>query len=368
MAKKKKIVVGLSGGIDSSMALLLLKKQGWDPIGVSLKMPVWKGKKSFAAAKKVCQKLKVPYYIIDVQKEFKKEVVNYFISEFKKNKTPNPCVICNRNLKFKKLFEFAKKKGVKYVATGHYALVRKHQTPNTKSQTYQLLRAKDKEKDQTYNLCFLKREWLPYIIFPLGEYTKKQVCELAKKEGFNFLTKIKSSQDFCYLAGKPINDYLKQFFGKKPGKILNSKGKVLGKHQGLHFYTIGQRKGIKISGGPWFVKDFDIKKNYLIITNNQKDLYKKDVFLKPFYLINDREPSRKIRVMAKVRYRQPLSPAILYPPQQNNSSQAGPGTTKLKLVFDKPQRAVTPGQFAVFYLPSDSEGKGQVCLGGGRII
>lgn len=366
---KKRIIVGISGGIDSSMSLVLLKKQGWDPIGVCLKLPVWKNKKnllrenicctkeSISIARSVCQKLMVPFYFLDVRSDFQKKVVDYFINEFKNNKTPNPCIICNRYLKFKKLFEFANKMEAKYVATGHYARIAK--TPpkcqtvhfgSVKRETYQLLIAKDKNKDQTYNLCFLPQKWLKYIIFPLGNYTKKEVYQLAKKEGFDFFFNKKQSQDFCFVAGKSLSSFLKEKVGKKPGKIIDTEGNILGKHQGLHFYTIGQRKGINLAAGPWFVKDFDISKNILIVTKNQKEVAQKEIILSPFHFISGQSPKEKIKVMAKIRYRQHLSKATLFPPSKD----------KLKLVFDKPQRAVTPGQFAVFY-------KGSVCLGGGRI-
>lgn len=355
---KKRIIVGISGGIDSSMSLVLLKKQGWDPIGVCLKLPVWKNKKnllhenicctkeSISIAKSVCQKLMVPFYFLDVRPDFQKKVVNYFINEFKNNKTPNPCVICNRYLKFKKLFQFAKKFGAKYVATGHYARTRK----NNKTGKYELLKAKDKNKDQTYNLCFLPQKWLKYIIFPLGNYTKKEVYQLAKKGGFNFFFNKKQSQDFCFVTGKSLSSFLKEKIGEKPGKIIDTKGNILGKHQGLHFYTIGQRKGINLAAGPWFVKDFDISKNILIVTKNQKEVAQKEIILSPFHFISGQPPKEKIKVMAKIRYRQPLGKATLFPPSKG----------KLRLTFDKPQRAVTPGQFAVFYLK-------EICLGGGRI-
>lgn len=356
--KNKKIVVGMSGGVDSTMALILLKKQGWSPIGVSLKLPIWKSKKnllrenvcctveSMNIAKKVCQQLKVPFHILDVRTDFQKKVVNYFISEFKNNKTPNPCVICNRYLKFKKLFQFAKKMGANHIATGHYAQIRK----NLKTGKYELLKAKDKTKDQTYNLCFLPQKWLKNIVFPLGNYTKKEVYQIAKDYGFAFFLKKKQSQDFCFVAGKSLAAFLKNKIGQKPGKIMDTKGNILGEHQGLHFYTIGQRKGINLSAGPYFVKDFDIAKNILIVTKNQKEIIQKEIILSPFHFISQEFPKEKIKVMAKVRYRQPLSKATLFPFFKK----------KLKLVFDKPKQAVTPGQLAVFY-------QKEVCLGGGRI-
>ena len=362
-SKNKKIIMGMSGGVDSSMSLVILKNQGWRPIGVCLKLPVWKNKKnllrenicctkeSLNTVRNVCQKLKVPYHVVDVRADFKKKVIDYFILEFKKNKTPNPCIICNRYFKFANLFAFAKKNGIKYVATGHYARTRKFQAPNSKLQTYQLLKAKDKTKDQTYSLCFLTQDQLKHIVFPLGNYTKKEVYEIAKKRGFDFFLKKKESQDFCFVAGKSFPAFLKEKVGQRPGKIVDSKGKVLGKHQGQNFYTIGQRKGLRIADGPWFVKDFEIDKNILIISKKPEEITKKNVILSPFNFISSVLPKKKLKVMAKIRYRQPEKPAILYP------QKAG----KLKLIFDQPQKAVTPGQFAVFY-------KNKACLGGGIIL
>jgi len=355
----RKIVVGLSGGVDSSMALVLLKEQGWDPIGVSLKLPVWQDPRnllrentcctaeSLNIARSVCQKLKVPYHIVDVQDDFRKEVIDYFVAESKDHRTPNPCIICNRRLKFQKLFEFAKRVGAEYVATGHYARVRK----NEKTGRYELLTARDRGKDQTYALCFLPQEWLPYIVFPLGTYTKDEVYQMAKKGGFNFFLKRPQSQDFCFMAGKSLPDFLKEKVGTRPGEIVDVQGNVLGKHQGLHFYTIGQRKRVGLSGGPYFVKGFDIPKNRLIVTKNRKEIAQKEVVLAPFNFISSELPKKAIKVMAKVRYHQPLAPATLFPPIGK----------KLKLVFDQPQTAVTPGQFAVFH-------RGEVCFGGGRIL
>ena len=353
--KDKKIVVGLSGGVDSSIALFLLKKQGWNVVGLSLKLPTWSSNKAkdkrFNSAKKICQKLKVPFYVLNVEKDFKNKVVDYFIKEFKTGNTPNPCIICNRYLKFSKLINFAKKKKIKYVATGHYALVRKFEAQNSKLETYQLLKAKDKVKDQSYYLSFLNQNQLKHIVFPLGEYTKKQVIKLAKNKGFDFLINQKQSQDFCYLAGSSVSDFLKNTLNKKPGDIVDTKGEIIGKHKGLHFYTIGQRKGLRISGGPYYVNKLDIKNNQIVVTKNKKNIFKKEVYLSPFNFISGKAIKRKAIVSAKVRYQQKQSQAVLYPPKEN----------KLKIVFKKPQLAVTPGQFAVFY-------KGKVCLGGGRII
>jgi len=362
---QKQIVVGMSGGVDSSMALVLLKEQGWQPIGVSLKYAVWRDKTnllrenvccsadSFKIAREICKKLAVPYHIFDVSKEFKKKVIGYFTNELKNNRTPNPCVICNRYLKFKKLFEFAKKNNIKYVATGHYARIKK----NIKSEKYELLKAKDKKKDQTYSLCFLPQEWLKRIIFPLGEYTKTEVYKMAKEKGFKFFLKTKQSQNFCFVAGKSLNSFLKKELGKKVGDIKNFKGNVLGKHQGLHFFTIGQRKGINLAGGPYFVAGMDKKNNVLLITKDKNKLLQKQTLLSPCHFFAVTTLKNKISVQVKIRSHQNLTKAILAPLSLTSLNSKN----KIKLIFDRPQTAITPGQFAVFY-------KGNVCLGGGKII
>lgn len=356
-ALRKKIVVGMSGGVDSSMALVLLKKQGWDPVGVSLKYPVWKDEanclcenvccsaESFRIAAEVCRKEKVPYHIYDVSAEFRKEVIDYFLKSLKANRTPNPCVMCNRHLKFKKLFEWARRHGIKYVATGHYAQVRK----NSKTGVLELSKGMDPEKDQTYSLSFLSAKQLSGIVFPLGKYTKQEIYRMAEREGFEIFLKRKQSQDFCFVAGNAMDAFLKKEIGIHRGPIQDESGRVLGNHQGLYFYTIGQRKGLGLSGGPFFVTGSDVKRNILFVSRDEKQLLRREVVLFPCNFFFG-APSRPIRVQAKIRYRQTASKGTLYPLKGN----------RVKIIFDKPQRAVTPGQFAVFYSRNR-------CLGAGEI-
>jgi len=359
-SKNKKVIVGLSGGVDSSVSLLLLKEQGYEPVGVSLKYSSWKDKRnllkenaccskeSFAIAKKVCQELKVPYYIIDEQIDFEKKVMGYFLSVLKNKKTPNPCLVCNRLVKFNKLFEFAKKNNIKYIATGHYARIKK----NEKTGLYNLLEAKDKNKDQSYFLCLLKQNQLKNIIFPLGDYTKDQVYQIAKRNKFNFFSKIKQSQDLCFIASKSMKFYLEEEIGIEPGNIVDNKGNTLGKHQGLHFYTIGQRKGINLPNGPWWVSKFDKRKNQLIVVNKENDpaLFSEKIIISNYHFISGKIPKKMIEIKAKTRFNQKASSAKL----------RVKGNNTLELVFNKPQKTVTPGQWAVFY-------QGSVCLGGGVI-
>ena len=355
--ERKSIVVGMSGGVDSSMALVLLKEKGWDPVGVSLKYPVWKDEanclrenvccstESFQIAENVCKKLGVPYHVFDVSDDFKKEVIDYFLERLRDHKTPNPCVMCNRHLKFKKLLEWAERHGIEHVATGHYARVRK----NPKTRKFELLEGKDLEKDQTYSLSFLSQEQLRYIVLPLGGYTKQEIYQMAEEHGFEIFLKRKQSQDFCFVSGNAMEPFLAKEIGRNEGEVRDDSGHVIGKHQGLHFYTVGQRKGLGFSGGPFFVTGSDVRCNILKVTRDKKNLLSREVLLSPCNFIGGM-PKRSLRVKAKIRHRQAAAPGMLHPFAGN----------KAKIVFDKPQRAVTPGQFAVLY-------QRNVCLGAGEI-
>lgn len=349
---KKEVVIGLSGGIDSFTALFLLKKTGWAPVGVSLKIPFWKGQRSFQKVKDFCRQLNVPFFLVSVEKEFKKVVLDYFIDQYKRGFTPNPCIICNPGFKFKTLFSFAHKKGVNFVATGHYARIKKiAHSIDKKKINYQLLKAKDKNKDQSYYLALLPRKWLKNIIFPLGEYEKEAVIKIAKRFKITDSSLKKPSQDFCYCPNKNLEKFLLAKIGQKPGKIVHVKGQVLGQHQGLHFYTPGQRKGIELPNGPWYVKELQNNKNHLVVSQDKKELYQQKVWLKDFYLAPEYRKLKKIKVWAKLRYGQKLKKAVLNYHQSKKSM----------LFFEKPQRAVAPGQFAVCY-------QKDLCLGAGRIL
>ncbi|MFA5168244.1 MAG: tRNA 2-thiouridine(34) synthase MnmA [Candidatus Omnitrophota bacterium] len=354
----KSIVVGMSGGVDSSMALVLLKEKGWNPVGVSLKYPVWKDRanclreniccstESFQIAENVCKKLDVPYYIFDISRDFKKEVIDYFLDRLRDHKTPNPCVMCNRYLKFKKLLGWAAQHDIAHVATGHYARVRK----NPKTRKFELLKGRDVEKDQTYSLSFLSQNQLRHVVFPLGDYTKREIYQMSEGRGFEIFLKRKQSQDFCFVSGNAIEPFLVKKIGRNEGEVRDDAGDVIGRHQGLHFYTVGQRKGLGFSGGPFFVTGFDVKNNVLGVTRDEKKLLSREAFLSPCNFFGG-TPKRSVRVRAKIRYRQAAAPGMLQPLSGNGA----------RIVFDKPQRAVTPGQFAVFY-------KRNVCLGAGEIL
>lgn len=353
----------MSGGVDSSVAAALLKKNGYDVVGVFMKFWQEPGEgredlccsvKARLDAKRMAIKLGIPFYVLDVRKEFKKRILDYFIDEYKKGNTPNPCVECNRHIKFKFLIDLAIKMKVDYVATGHYAKVK-----NGK-----LFVAKDRKKDQSYFLWQLTQKQLSKVIFPLGDYTKEQVRGLARKFGLSVAEK-KDSQEICFIDTN-INEFLKKRINTNTGPIVTVDGKKVGEHKGLIFYTIGQRKGIEIRwtgpastrpsslGGPYYVVRKDFKKNVLIISNSQKDLLQKEMMVKNVNWLSGKSFKGKCKV--KIRSMAPMVPAII---------------NKNKVIFNKSQRAITPGQSAVFYLPavaSAKEGRGIELLGGGVIL
>jgi len=348
--EKRKVVVAMSGGVDSSVAAALLKKKGFKVIGIFMKLadlPIFKERER--KAREVAKILDIPFYVLNFEKEFKRRVVDYFLKEYKAGNTPNPCVICNKEIKFGLLLEKTLSLDANYVATGHYARLRR-EILNPKSEILKLYKGKDKEKDQSYFLWMLKQEQLKRILFPIGSYTKKEVRKLAKKFKLPVFN-VPESMEICFIQ-TTINDFLKKYLKTKPGKIVDKKGKVLGLHEGLWFYTIGQRKGIKLPGGPYYVLDKDLKKNLLIVTKNEKDLYKKELIAKNVNWILRVKPNLPLKVKAKIRYRHKAALATIYSVIRD---------TRYKIRFEKPQRAITPGQSVVFY-------KGQEVLGGGIIL
>jgi len=341
----RKVLVLMSGGIDSSVAAALLKKEGFEVMGAFMKLAnLPKFNEAKERAEKVAKILKIPFYVFNLEKKFKKKIIDYFLKEYKAGNTPNPCVLCNKEIKFGLILEKALSLGANFVATGHYA--RKIQNPKSKIQ--KLLVAKDKKKDQSYFLWMLNQEQLKRILFPIGSYTKEEVRNFAKKFKLPVL-KAKKSVEVCFIE-KTVNDFLRKYLKEKPGKIVDTKGKVLGEHRGLWFYTIGQRKGIGLSGGPWWVVDKDLKKNLLIVTKNEKDLLRDELFCKDVNWISGREPKLPMEVKAKIRYKTNFAKATIYSVKNKI----------YKAIFEKPQRAITPGQSVVFY-------KGEELLGGGII-
>jgi tRNA-specific 2-thiouridylase len=314
-------------------------------------------------AKKIAKILKIPFYVFNLKKEFKKKIIDYFLKEYKAGNTPNPCVLCNKEIKFGLILEKALSLGADFVATGHYARKIqnskfKMQNENSKCKIFKLLRAKDKDKDQSYFLWMLNQEQLKRILFPIGNYTKEEVKNFARKFKLPLL-KVKKSVEICFIE-KTINDFLRKYLKEKPGKIVDTQGKVLGEHRGLWFYTIGQRKGIGLSGGPWWVVDKDLKKNLLIVTKTEKDLLKKELFCKDVNWISGKEPKLPLEAKAKIRYKTDFVKVAIHSTFAHLRKCANIKNKIYKVIFKKPQRAITPGQSVVFY-------KGEEILGGGII-
>ena len=339
---RRRVFVAMSGGVDSSVSAALLKEAGFDVVGVYMrqwvpeilgKECIWKTDRQDAM--KVCAKLGIPFLTWDFSKEYEKEVGKYMIDSYKKGITPNPDVMCNKIIKFGLFFDKAMEEGADFIATGHY----------TRIKDGKLLKAKDKNKDQTYFLYTIKKNQLPKIIFPVGNLEKSEVRKLAKKFGLQNADK-KDSQGVCFIGQFNMKEFLKMYIKPKTGRILTLDGGQVGNHDGAYYYTIGQRHGLDIKNGqgPYFVVKKDIKKNIIYVGR------KKDLLLLKAKIINIswiQKPKKfPIVLDVRTRYRAPLKKATL---RKNG-----------ELIFKKPERAITSGQSAVFY-------RGQELIGGGII-
>jgi len=352
----KTVVCGMSGGVDSSVAAVLLKQQGYNVIGVFMKNweetddnGVCTAEEDYFDVKQVCNKIGIPYYTVNYSKEYYDNVFEDFLSEYKKGRTPNPDVLCNREIKFGPFLEFAKKIGADYIATGHYA---KTKTENGK--TY-LLKAKDLNKEQSYFLNQLSQAQLSKVLFPLSDIEKPEVRKIAESFGF-INAKKKDSTGICFIGERNFREFLKNYIGTKEGNIVTTDGRIVGKHIGLAFYTLGQRKGLNIggrndgNGEPYFVVKKDLDKNELIVSQgNGEELYSNGLISYKINWIPEIPKEKVFDCMAKFRYRQP-----------DQAVKVEILEDKIKVTFKEKQRAVTPGQFVVFY-------SGDVCLGGGVI-
>jgi len=342
---KEKILLGMSGGVDSSVSAILLQRQGYEVIGVTMQMFCSNGKEA-EDAKRVCDKLGITHYTFDVQEEFKTKVINPFVKNYEKCLTPNPCIECNRYLKFGKMYEFAKELGIEKIATGHYAKIEK----DGKTGEYLLKKSASALKDQSYVLYYIPKEILPYVIFPLEGYeNKEEIRKIAEAEGLPIAQK-PDSQDICFIPDGDYGSFIEKQNGKKsiPGNIVNIEGKVLGKHKGLYYYTVGQRKGLGISNPvPLFVLGFREDKNELIVGEEEK-LYQKEFFVSDInWIAKDLE--EEIEVTVKVRYQAKEAKAVLKKQGQ-----------EILVCLEEPQKGITPGQSAVFY-------QNNRVLGGGKI-
>lgn len=351
-AKNRKVVVGISGGVDSAVSALLLKKQGYEVVGAYMKL--WREKNSVLEAKaeseegnarKVAQEIGIEFMVFDLQKEFKREVVDYFVSEYASGRTPNPCVKCNREIKFGLFFDKAQAIGADFVATGHYAKMKK-----SVGGRYRLVQAKDSNKDQSYFLYNLKQHQLKKIIFPLGDYTKIEVRRIALENGLHVHDK-SESQEICFMDDKYYGDFLRrQKIKLDVGDIINEKGEVLGKHRGLPLYTMGQRRDIRIGGtGPYFVIGIDYRKNELIVSHDKKSekLFAEVFKIKEINWVSGQKPNLPLKVKVRTRYRmEAVSAELLH---HGN-------ITVVRLA--QRSRAVAPGQSVVFYFRSEVLGGG----------
>lgn len=355
---KKRVVVGLSGGVDSSAAAAILLEQGYDVIGITLKM--WGkdcvnraedkccGPQAVTDARAICSKLGIPYYVIDDSERFKKEVIEYFAAEYKMGRTPNPCVVCNEKIKFGTLINSALQLGAEFVATGHYARVEY----SPESGRYLLKRGLYPKKDQSYFLFALRQEQLARIIFPLGDFTKKQSRDYAVK--YNLKTAQKEeSQEICFVPDGDYSGFLLKSGLVTPlrGEIVDLSGRRLGYHDGIHLFTIGQRKGIKIPAPhPYYVVEIDPKNNRVIV-GSQKDLIRDQLRVERCNWIMFETPPEKFDAVAKIRYNHPGAPATVIPQDD--------GSTAI-VKFHTPQRAITPGQACVFFIDENVVGGGWI--------
>jgi len=374
---KKNIAVAMSGGIDSSVAAFLLQKKH-QVFGVTMYLGPFH-KQAVKRAKIICQRLKIPHYIIDLEKEFRKEIIKPFIKEYCESKTPNPCVWCNQKIKFGYLLKAARNLGADYLATGHYACLRQ-EIRNSKSETlnkfkninskfkninkknqniYQLLKAKYKNRDQSYFLYRLSPEQLKKIIFPLGNMSKRQVEKIAIQNNLCFPNQ-KESREICFIPDNDYRKFLEKYSSYPPGPIKDLKGNTIGEHQGLPFYTIGQRKGL-VSGSkfPLYVVRIDKKENTIIL-GLEKNLYQKQLIAKNI-IWNEITTGSDLAHLPKP---QDITVKIRYqhrPAQISKIIFDEVEPHQVKIEFKKAQRAITPGQSMVIY-------RGEQVLGGGIIV
>ncbi len=357
--KRPKVVVAMSGGVDSSVAAAILLEEGYDIIGVT--MQVWPrvscAEKQFDKAccsieaiddaRRVADRLGFPHYVLNFRDTFQEMVIDNFIEEYRRGRTPNPCVRCNRFVKFESLLTKARGLGAEYVATGHYSRV----VYDDSIDRWRLKRGLDNSKDQSYALYSMSQYQLAHTLMPLGTMAKDDVRALAAKLGLNVAAK-PDSQEICFVENKDYPGFLKQHVPEvaKPGPILDMDGKVLGQHNGIAFYTIGQRKRLGISAKePHYVVRIDTEKNAIIVGRND-DLYTKGLIATDLNYILFKSLNSSVAVTAKIRYNMKDSPALLTNVVEGQA----------QVIFDQPQRAITPGQAAVFYQGDDVVGGGTI--------
>lgn len=359
------VVVAMSGGVDSSLTAALMKEQGYDVIGINMRLhgsgpedeeQAYSLNKSCCSivemedARKVCRQIGVPFYAMNFEKEFRQSVIDYFCAEYERGRTPNPCVACNAFMKFRFLLNKALALGADYLATGHYC----RNIYDEATGKYKLTRAVDASKDQSYVLYMLNQEQLSRIKFPLGDYTKVETRQMATERGLVVANK-PESQDICFVAGGDYRDFLVKKRGEEiavPGPIINVSGEVVGQHQGLPFYTIGQRKGLGIaSPKPTYVLKVVPETNTLVI-GDDADLRQREFIADDVTFTDGQWPESALQATVKVRYKSKELPG--------NIEILSRAENSVRIILDEPQRAITPGQAAVFY-------NGDEVIGGGVI-
>lgn len=351
---KTRVVVGMSGGVDSSVTAYLLKEQGYDVIGIFMKN--WDDTDEFGMCTatedyedviRVANQIGIPYYAVNFEKEYWDKVFTYFLDEYKLGRTPNPDVMCNKEIKFKAFLEHAESLGADFVATGHYARV------ETLDNEVKMLRGVDRNKDQTYFLNQLSQTQISKVMFPLGGMEKQEVRRIAEEAGLATAGK-KDSTGICFIGERNFKQFLSEYLPAQPGDMKTLDGKVMGKHDGLMYHTIGQRHGLGIGGDgdPWFVVGKDLANNVLFVEQgfHHDSLYSDSLVATDMSFVSDRPVEAVFHCTAKFRYRQEDVGVTVHLLDGN----------KAHVVFDEPARAVTPGQALVLY-------DGDVCLGGGTI-
>ncbi len=355
--KKGRVTVGMSGGVDSAVAALLLKEQGYDVSGVFMKN--WDDSEAgaecpaesdLADARRVCDILGISCYTVNFEREYWDRVFKRFLDEYKKGRTPNPDVLCNSEIKFAAFLDFALAAGADYIATGHY--VRR----TTENGVHYLKKGMDQSKDQSYFLCMLNQEQVGKALFPVGELQKNDVREMARKAGFPVAEK-KDSTGICFIGERRFRDFLKIYLPANPGNMRTLDGEVVGKHEGLMYYTLGQRRGLDIGGTKggtgqrWFVVRKDLENNILYVSQGEDDiLFSRALIMEEVHFISGGEGEARFSCAAKTRYRQPDQKVMV----------TKLGGKQYRVEFEQKQRAVTPGQYCVLY-------KDDTCLGGGVI-